>query len=140
MPAPPAPPGRTIRVTGVAAVVTALPEAQPRPASTPHGDQLGDQRVFTDDLFDQSNRPVGQHSGFCTLVRIGPGAQRTYQCLATFGLPDGQITARGLLSFPLAGGIRFAITGGTEAYLRAAGEVTATFPAANRTDFMLRLA
>jgi hypothetical protein len=55
---------------------------------------------------NESNQLVGQHSGFCTLVRVGPGDERTYQCLATFALPDGQITARGLISFPLAGGLR----------------------------------
>jgi hypothetical protein len=89
---------------------------------------------------NESNQLVGQHSGFCTLVRVGPGDERTYQCLATFALPDGQITARGLISFPLAGGIRVAVTGGTETHLRAQGEITATFPAANRTDFVIRLA
>jgi allene oxide cyclase-like protein len=138
MPAPPAPPGQTITLIGIE-VANSRPEVQPRPANTPHGDQLGDQRVFTDDLSYQDGQPAGQHSGFCTLVRVGPGNRRTYQCLATFALPDGQITGRGLITFPLAGQIKFAITGGTETHRHARGEITATFPAANRTDFTLRL-
>jgi hypothetical protein len=121
-------------------VANSSPEVQPRPANTLHGDQLGDQRVFTDDLFDENNQPVGQHSGFCTLVRVGPGDERTYQCLATFSLLDGQITGRGLITFPLAAEVTVAITGGTGTYRHARGEITLTFPAANRTEFMLRLA
>ena len=139
MPAPPAPPGRTITLLGTE-VANARPEAQPRPANTPHGDQLGDQRVFTDDLVDENEQPVGQHSGVCTLVRVGPGNERTYQCLATFTLPEGQITARGLIRFPISGDITVAIGGGIGAYLRARGEITLTFPAANRTRFAVRLA
>jgi hypothetical protein len=138
MPAAHAHPGRTIKLFGKE-VAKSRPEAQPRPAGTPHGDLLGDQRVFTDDLFDAHKHPVGQHSGFCTVVRVGPGTQRVYQCLATFLLPDGQIIARGLIMFPLAGGIRVAIAGGTEAYDRARGDITATFPAADRTDFVVHL-
>ena len=139
MPAPPAPPGRTIKLFGTE-VANSRPQAQPRPANTPHGDYLGDQRVFTDDLVDENNQPVGQHSGFCTLVRVGPGNQRTYQCLATFTLPEGQITGRGLIMFPLTGEIKVAVGGGTGDYVRARGEITATFPAADRTDFVIRLA
>jgi hypothetical protein len=49
-----------------------FPEAQPRPANTPHGEMMGDQRVFTDELraLDNSGQPtgpvVGEHSGHCT--------------------------------------------------------------------------
>ena len=123
------------------------PEAQPRVPNTPHGDHLGDQRVFTDQLreADKNNNPagptVGHHSGFCTLVRKGPGNARVYQCFATFALEDGLITARTLFDLNSIGaeGIKAAVTGGTDDYARARGELTATFPAAATTLFKIDL-
>jgi hypothetical protein len=135
MPATPAPPARTLRLIGIDAGHADIPA---RPTGTPH--QLGDQRIFSDDLFDENNQRVGQHSGFCTLVRLGPANQRIYQCLATLALPDGQITGRGLVDFSSGAGATFAVTGGTGAYLRTGGEISVTFPTDTRTDFTLHLA
>ncbi len=121
------------------------PEARPRPQNTPHGDHLGDQRVFTDELraVGNNNQPtgpvLGEHGGVCTLVRIGPGNTRIYQCFATYALRDGLITARTLIDLSSGGPIKAAITGGTDKYDRAQGEITATFPAAKRSDFTLDL-
>ena len=134
----------------------ARPEAHPRlneepqttrPVPVKHGEQLGDQRVFTDELraLDNSGQPtgpvVGEHSGHCTLVRKGPGSERIYQCFATFRLAGGLITARTLfdLSGVPAGGLKSAITGGTDKYDKARGEVTSTFPADKITIFEIDL-
>jgi hypothetical protein len=97
--------------------------------------QLGDQIVFTDDLLDSQNHEVGQHSGFCTRVRVIANAPDLYQCQATLSLPEGTITARGLFSIPTAVGQlsgRAAITGGTEAYANASGQVSVTTQSGNR--------
>src|SRR5215218_2917848 len=124
------------------------PKAQPRPMDEPHGEILGDQRVFTDQLLavDQNENPtgppVGHHSGFCTLVKKGPGNARFYQCLATFDLPEGLLTGRTLFDLTAVGpaGVMVAVTGGTGAYARAGGQITATFPAAGMTLFKFDLA
>jgi hypothetical protein len=125
------------------------PEARPRlPKKAPHGDFLGDQRVFTDQLreVDKNENPkgpvVGHHSGFCTLVKKGPGDVRVYQCFATFDLEDGLLTGRTLFDLSSIGptGIQVAVTGGTGAYAAARGQITATFPAAGTTLFKVDLA
>ena len=125
------------------------PEARPRcPRRAPHGEVLGDQRVFTDRLYavDKNQNPtgpvVGHHSGFCTLVKKGPGSARFYQCFATFELPDGLLTGRTLFNLNSIGapGIKVAVTGGTEQWASAAGQITATFPEDGTTLFEFDLA
>jgi hypothetical protein len=116
------------------------PQAHPRPPGTPHGDWLGDRRIFTDDLVDDQKDPAGDHSGFCTLVRIGPGDKRTYQCLATFTLTNGLLVASTTFTLPPTGAIRVAILGGTGAFSDAAGEIEASFPAPATTNFKFKLA
>jgi hypothetical protein len=98
-------------------------------------DQLGDQTFFTDDLLDNQGQEVGQHSGFCTRLRVLPHAPDLYQCQATFTLPQGTITARGAFNIPSAVGQlsgRAAITGGTEAYANARGQISVTTLPGNR--------
>jgi hypothetical protein len=93
----------------------------------PGGVSRGDLRVFTEDLFDEQNQRVGQHDGFCMLVRTGPGNQETYQCFATFRLAEGDITGRVLLTLPLPATppqFRGAITGGTQTHRNVRGEIT----------------
>ena len=123
------------------------PEAWPRcPQKAPHGEVLGDQRVFTDQLraVDQNENPtgpvVGHHSGFCTLVKRGPGNARFYQCFATFELPDGLLTARTMFNLNSVGpaGVKAAVTGGTEAWAGTRGQITNTFPSAGRTGLDMR--
>jgi hypothetical protein len=125
------------------------PEARPRcPRHAPHGEVLGDQRVFTDQLrrVDQNKDPagpvLGHHSGVCTLVKKGPGNARFYQCFATFELPDGLLMGRTMFDLSSVGpaGITAAVTGGTGAYAGAGGQVTATFPADGTTLFKFDLA
>jgi hypothetical protein len=112
--------------------------------------KLGDQTFFTDDLLDSAGREVGTHSGFCTRLRVTPGAAPDlYQCQATYVLHPatgtsqpqrGQVTARGAANIPLAvnQSVKSAITGGTDAYMNARGEVTVT-QLADRQRFVLDL-
>jgi hypothetical protein len=80
---------------------------------------------------------MGEHSGHGTSLRVGPGNQRVYQAFATFRLADGLLTGR--TSFDLSnvpgGQLRAAITGGTDGYSKARGEVTAIFKPGNVTIF-----
>jgi hypothetical protein len=101
---------------------------------------------------DPQNRLAGSHSGFVTTVRIARAGDQLYpqgsylfQYEATFRfntvpntpLLRGQVTARGLIHgnydnlgnlSPLDGPIRLAITGGTEAYVTARGQITERQP------------
>jgi len=138
MPQPPKPP-KAFTLVGTERA-NGRPQAHPRPPGTPHGDWLGDRRIFTDDLVDDKGKPAGHHSGHCTLVRIGPGDARTYQCFATFALAGGLLMGSTIFSLPSPGQIRVAILGGTEAYSDAAGEIEVSFPGPATTAFTIKLA
>jgi hypothetical protein len=92
---------------------------------------LGDYLVFTNKLLQQGQQ-VGTNSGTCTVVRLksSGGTLRavTYQCLVTLSLRKGQITVQGLLTLPATNNpsatTKVAITGGTNAYKTAHGEMT----------------
>jgi hypothetical protein len=95
--------------------------------------KLGKQFVFTDDLASDpaGTTVVGTHSGFATLVRGEPHFlqyQATYDLKAATRQQKGQLTVRGLVAFSdvgkFVGSPKVAITGGTEAYDRARGQVT----------------
>jgi hypothetical protein len=82
-----------------------------------HGEQLGDQRVFSDELRQADKN-------------------------ATFDLrADGLITGRSLFDLNSigAGGVKVAVTGGTGDFNRARGEIAATFPAPGATLFVIDL-
>jgi hypothetical protein len=105
----------------------------------------GKQITFSDDLLNSAQlnpgpdftpvgEDIGNHSGFSTLVRLGPPHLFMYE--ATHSLhpaqstPNqpllGQVMTRGVLSFdPWAEGQSktVAITGGTDAYANARGQV-----------------
>lgn len=129
------------------------PWALPRPNKpgtndpVDHGEVMGDQRVFTDELreIDDNDQPVGgvvgEHSGHCTLVRVGPANQRIYQCFATYRLPDGLLTGRTIfdLNNVPGGQLKAAITGGTDGYSKARGEVNNTFKPGNVSIFEIDL-
>jgi hypothetical protein len=105
----------------------------------PGPERLGMQTAFWDDLLHDSaplNPPkiLGEHSGSATLIRFEAGGewfqyQATYRLDPTPGVQEGQVTARGLVFFregDFVGGPRVAITGGTDAYKNARGQVTWT--------------
>ena len=92
------------------------------------GDSLGDQFVFSADLF-RAGKKVGIDGGVCTIVRLEPMVSATSQCVATAELPKGQITVQGLLTFDAeteGEPSRLAITGGTGKYRTAQGELIIT--------------
>jgi hypothetical protein len=105
------------------------------------GFSQGDQLVFFDQLF-MRGKQVGVDGGTCTVVRaVGatPGPESYIQCVVTFDLPKGQITAQGL--FPLQPPRRapFAITGGTGAYRDAGGHGTVTETGPDTARFVLHI-
>lgn len=90
------------------------------------GESLGDQLVFTQDLFRRSQE-VGTLGGVCTITGLEAGVSVTFQCQATASLAAGQITTQGLITFSAeteGQSFRVAITGGTGAYRTAHGQVT----------------
>jgi len=98
------------------------------------GPSQGDEFVISGDLL-QGTATVGTFGEVCTLTRVGPAVDSfDQQCVATFVLPDGQITIQGLISVTAAGtgDINIAITGGTGRYRTAHGFVHAVN--ANSTD------
>jgi hypothetical protein len=103
-----------IRVTAITVQDTFLDLGEP-------GESLGDQSVFSQDLFRQGNK-VGTGGVVCTLVRVEPGVSATVQCVGTAKLRSGQITVQGLVTFT-DGPSRFrvAITGGTGRFRTAHG-------------------
>ena len=92
----------------------------------------GDRFVFSDDVFLDDEK-VGMDGGECVIVLFTPGDDPegepealTAQCVATVMLPDGQITAQGLVDFAQTEPFTIAITGGTGKYRTAHGEVQVT--------------
>jgi hypothetical protein len=103
---------RVIHLTGVSVIAEAMDLGEP-------GLSVGDSIVISDDLF-QDGEKVGVHGGTCTVVRVGAVL---FHCLVTFSLPDGHITAQGLVTPDLAEE-QVAVTGGTGPYKTAQGELT----------------
>ena len=103
---------RVIQLTGVSVIAETIDLGNP-------GLSVGDIIVISDDLF-QDGEKVGVHGGTCTVVRI---EALLLHCVVTFTLPDGHITAQGLVTPDLAEE-QVAVTGGTGAYTTAQGELT----------------
>ena len=110
----------------------------------PRNDASDDQFAFTDDLSFQDDpnfARVGEHSGVCIRVREAVGNDPgLYQCEATFKLPDGQVTARGLVAIPVPVGESnlFAISGGTDRYDNLRGDVKVTKRSPVKADYEFR--
>jgi len=109
-----------------------------------HGLSLGDQAIFTDELF-QDGRRLGEGHGVCTITRItgtAPSRTLTNECLITGILPRGQITIQGAFAFPEQGMAplhSLAVTGGTGAYRTARGEVGVRQVSSTENDITVRL-
>jgi hypothetical protein len=90
------------------------------------GLSLGDQFVFTDDLF-LKGKLVGSDHGFCMITRVEEGAhQIAAECVVTAVLDGkGQITVQGVAVFQETATAPFtlAITGGTDRFRGASGQV-----------------
>ncbi len=103
---------RIIQLTGVSVIAETIDLGEP-------GLSVGDAIVISDDLF-QDGEKVGVHGGTCTVVRV---ETVLFHCVVTFALPDGHITAQGLVRPELAEE-QVAVTGGTGTYTTAQGELT----------------
>ncbi|WP_328873597.1 hypothetical protein OHT76_27880 [Streptomyces sp. NBC_00287] len=89
--------------------------------------KVGDTFSFADDLFqEKGGEKVGRDGGSCTVVRTGNPLD--IQCLGTFVLAGGQITAQVLMSVPLEETAELpafdaSVTGGTGDYRGATGQI-----------------
>ena len=95
------------------------------------GFSLGDQFVFTDDLYNKKGGDkIGTDGGVCTIVRVTSADDQTgtAQCVVTASITDhGQITTQGLVD--VSGDdtpppFDQAITGGTGDFADAGGYIT----------------
>jgi hypothetical protein len=103
------------------------------------GDSLGDQFIFSDDLF-RGGEKVGTAGGVATLVRLEPMVSATLQFVATAKLPRGQITVQGLVTFTDGPStFKLAITGGTGRYRTAHGELIAEEVSETETRLTFRV-
>ena len=112
----------------------------------PKGPSQGDMRIITGPLFAPGGtRQIGRTDLFCTVTDPGhlaaPKLQQT-ECLETFTLPGGTITAQGLHARTTlsAHALPFvdAVTGGTGSYLGARGDLRGA-TRGNETTFAVRL-
>ena len=89
--------------------------------------KVGDSFTFADDLYeDKGGDKVGRDGVTCTVVRTGNPLD--IQCVGTFVLSGGQITAQVLMSVPLEESAEqpdfdASITGGTDDYRGASGQI-----------------
>jgi hypothetical protein len=108
----------------------------------PQGLSLGDEDVFSDDLFtSKGGSKVGFDGGKCTAVRLDKASNMaTFQCLVTVSLKGGQITIQGLITFSgseVGSTFTLAVTGGTGAYEGVSGQATIT--ETSQTEATVRL-
>ena len=83
-----------------------------------HGDSVGDQLTFSNEVFDAADSQVlGGSTGVCVRTVVG----MEWDCNWTLRLADGQITVQGPF-FDNADSV-LAITGGTGRYIGARGEM-----------------
>jgi hypothetical protein len=121
-----------IRVTAITVQENGLDLGEP-------GDSLGDQFIFSDDLF-RGGEKVGTAGGVGTLVRLEPMVAATIQFVATARLPKGQITLQGLVRFTDGPStFKLAITGGTGRYRDASGVLIAEEVSETETQLTFRV-
>ena len=88
-------------------------------------DPTGSEFVSAHELF-RGGRQVGVDGAACHVIDVRAPERLRLQCVATLSLPNGQLTAQGLVEAnendtePFT----FAITGGTNGYAGAHGQVT----------------
>jgi len=82
------------------------------------GDSVGDVLTFANAVYDAANKvQIGTDQGFCLRTEVG----KSWECLWTISLADGQITVEG--PFLDKGDSVLAITGGTGKYAGARGQM-----------------
>jgi hypothetical protein len=108
------------------------------------GRSLGDQFVFSDDLFtEKGGDNVGFDGGVCTLVRRDEASSTdTVQCVVTFSFEGGQIATQALLTLHeghFSGTEVGPIAGGSGEFRGASGEVAVKFFSDTEADITFRL-
>ncbi len=88
--------------------------------------KVGDSFTFADDLYEvKGGEKVGRDGVTCTVVRTGDPLD--IQCVGTFVLSGGQISAQVLMTVPLTEEEQppfdAAVTGGTDDYRGARGQI-----------------
>ena len=108
-------------------------------AESGHG-PVGNQFLGTDDLY-RNGRKVGDDASVCQFMADLGQAGGRFHCLATLSLPEGQLTAQGLVTQTEGGDQPFtvAITGGTGAYRTAHGQVRVTQVSETERHYTLSL-
>ncbi|WP_328315552.1 allene oxide cyclase barrel-like domain-containing protein [Streptomyces sp. NBC_00388] len=86
-----------------------------------HGLSIGDEFIYTD-LLSRDGHRVGKDGSSCQVTDL-EGDRTTTSCVLSVQLPDGQLTAQSLWTKG-SSTVRMAITGGTDAYRGASGELT----------------
>jgi allene oxide cyclase len=82
------------------------------------GDSVGDLLTFANPIYDAADKmQVGSDQGYCVRVIAG----KSWECIWTLTLKDGQITSEG--PFFDAGPSVLAVTGGTGKYVGAKGQL-----------------
>ena len=99
------------------------------------GDSIGDLLAFSNAVYDEGNATeVGTNQGSC--IRTVPG--EAWECLFTIILDEGQLTVAGPLYD--AGPSELAITGGTDAYSTARGQLRLEATSATESRFTFEIA
>ncbi|MGH8907996.1 MAG: allene oxide cyclase barrel-like domain-containing protein [Egibacteraceae bacterium] len=86
----------------------------------------GDQSIFTTALTREGSE-VGTGHAVCTVTRVNSPDDAFRKCLVSFDLADGQITAQALVGNANFMDFTEDITGGTDAYRNAGGEIQVLF-------------
>jgi hypothetical protein len=120
--------GKTLQLAAVTIQSTTLDLGAPGPSQ-------GDESILTRDLFLDGQK-VGT-SQLVSTVTLLAGADTQSQAVASFSLPDGQLSAQGLVTASQAANRLAAITGGTGAYRQAGGQVTVTRTGPTTADITL---
>jgi len=95
-------------------------------------DSVGDVLAFANPVFDSANKKqVGTDNGQCVRTVVG----KAWECIWTVSLEGGQITVEG--PFEEGKDTNLAITGGTDEYKDASGQMTlhAVSPEETEYDF-----
>jgi hypothetical protein len=119
---------KTLRLAAVTIQSTTLDLGAP-------GLSQGDQSITARELFLDGHK-VGTAQLVATVTLVA-GADSQSQTVATFSLPDGQLSAQGLVTAAQTANRVAAITGGTGAYRQAGGEVTVTRTGPTTADITL---
>ncbi|MFG2878539.1 hypothetical protein ACGFYU_26645 [Streptomyces sp. NPDC048337] len=102
----------------------------------------GDRVVVRSHLYDEANNKVGETNVDCTTTWAGDAeSPEAEQCVATYVLPDGQLTVQGMYYsyLDLKAPFDNAITGGTGEYEKARGSVHAERTGRDTRIFTIKL-